>query len=389
MSKVLRLSYAFITKDYRILKLLFVLFGCYFIVEAFFTYFVLRPTYTSNEKRKWTVNDFPEIILCPQPSADMDALKSRGYPGTDYYFKGIDKNSKFIGWAGNQSENVLEVSANVSIFKSTNDCPSGDIWYKDGISMKMSPAKYTLTKVLPPYHVCCKVIQTEVFQFYPIIGVQFIKYRRYDYYGFEVFLADEITASIFTFHKTGDRIDAPHNGFNNFKVTLMVDEKLEEDPKYPCLDYSTRGSYAKCLENEIIQQNLHLQNCTPPWMTSNHSIWCTEMYDMDSNATTKYLDFLQEISISEHDPGKCLIPCSTKRYQAKDIGHRYGDSDEKGLIIWFENEVGVTKSEFTMDFKTMMSKIGGFIGISKNFLWLTILFTSCFGVILSQIKNLF
>ena len=93
MSKVLRLSYAFITKDYRIFKLLFVLFGCYFIVEAFFTYFVLRPTYTSNEKRKWTVNDFPEIILCPQPSADMDALKSHGYPGPDYYFKGIDKNS--------------------------------------------------------------------------------------------------------------------------------------------------------------------------------------------------------------------------------------------------------------------------------------------------------
>ena len=97
----------------------------------------------------------------------------------------------------------------------------------------------------------------------------------------------------------GDKIDSPYNGMRNFKVYLMEDEKLEGDPKYPCIDYSTRGSYTKCLENEIIQQNLHLQNCTPPWMTSNDSIWCTEMYDMDSNATTKYLDFIQEISIRE------------------------------------------------------------------------------------------
>ena len=81
-----------------------------------------------------------------------------------------------------------------------------------------------------------------------------------------------------------------------------------------------------------------------------------------------------------------MIPCRAKIYQAKDIGHTYGDSDEKGLIIWFTNEVGVTKSEITMDFKTMMSKVGGFIGISKNFLWLTILVTSSFGVILSKIK---
>ena len=33
------------------------------------------------------VNYFPEIILCSQPSVNMDALKSRGDPAPEYCFK--------------------------------------------------------------------------------------------------------------------------------------------------------------------------------------------------------------------------------------------------------------------------------------------------------------
>ena len=39
-------------------------------------------------------------------------------------------------------------------------------------------------------------------------------------------------------------------------------------------------------------------------------------------------------------------------------------------MISFEQEVEVTKSSWNIDARTLLSKIGGFIGISKNFLWL-------------------
>ena len=66
--------------------------------------------------------------------------------------KGMENSSKLTGWSGNQSWNGLEVSANVSSI----DCPCGHIWYEW--------YKYKLTKILPPIHVCCKVIQTEIYQ---------------------------------------------------------------------------------------------------------------------------------------------------------------------------------------------------------------------------------
>ena len=56
------------------------------------------------------MDDFPEIMICPEPSHDVDALKSRGYGGAPQYFGG----SRGFGWSGNKSEGVKEVLKEVS-----------------------------------------------------------------------------------------------------------------------------------------------------------------------------------------------------------------------------------------------------------------------------------
>ena len=94
---------------------------------------------------------------------------------------------------------------------------------------------------------------------------------------------------------------------------------------------------------------------------------------------------MNKLSISEESPRNCLDPCTVKTYQSKRIGSReiYG---RKGLIIFFENQVDVTKSSWQIDEISFLSKIGGFIGISKNFLWLTLLFLSALSSIVSFLK---
>ena len=57
-----------------------------------------------------------------------------------------------------------------------------------------------------------------------------------------------------------------------------------------------------------------------------------------------------------------------------------------GITITFERDVDITRSSWKIDSKSLISKIGGFIGISKNFLWLIILFISSAGVLLSHIN---
>ena len=94
--------------------------------------------------------------------------------------------------------------------------------------------------------------------------------------------------------------------------------------------------------------------------------------------------YLADIGAGLVKTQNCLPPCKEKTYQATEMGLRRKTS--KGLIIWFENEVDITKSSWKVDAVTIISNIGGFIGIGKEFLWLVILLLT---ILLSIIKTEF
>ena len=123
--------YTPLVKDYRILKFIFIILGSLLISYSIYSFVVLKPTYASNEKRERKVEDFPEIMICPEPTFDVNALTSRGYEA-DYfpYFVG----SPVFGWTGNKAEDVEKVFKEVSSIKSVEDCPVGLHRFIDNIS---------------------------------------------------------------------------------------------------------------------------------------------------------------------------------------------------------------------------------------------------------------
>ena len=398
-----RKCHSLLGKDYRFLKLVFIVIGSCLIFDLFYTYLVVKPTYTSVERREIRAEDFPDILLCPEPSVVPFALEARGYEEGANYFLGIDNiGLRQIGWAGNNtSEDVKTVSDEISVLKSAKDCPGGNesfIYYGDTEEF-IELVQFELTKALT-YHRCCKLIQPKTS--HPVMWIEFawpaFNDKGNPELAFKVFLADQLTSSYFDLHKTimlGDGIDSQKAsglmnyqvGIRNYKVKIMEDQKLEGDPNYPCIHYNAIGKYSKCIEDEMVRQNLIFLNCTPPWMTDNEVLWCKREYDFENLSTgVKYLNFLKGIGISEQKTGRCLMPCTLKKFLTKDIGSRSNNRNITGIGINFENEVEIMKSSWKIDSQTLISKIGGFIGISKNFLWLIILFISLVGVILSHLK---
>ena len=163
-----------------------------------------------------------------------------------------------------------------------------------------------------------------------------------------------------------------------------------DDPRNPCIDYKVKGEYGGCIEKEMRRQNSKFLNCTPPWMTDNRNLWCEGF--LKNNITGKsykqYTQFIEEIMTSDGNSGKCSVPCKSKRFEAREIGKKQRKDGFRGLQIVFEKEVKTTKSEWTISPLTLISKIGGFIGISKNFLWLIIMIMSSVGLLISKIKSL-
>ena len=395
--KALNQCYSLLGKDYRLLKVTFFLLASYLIIDIFYTFCVLKPTYSSNGRRKVDIADFPQITMCPRPPIDINALKSHGYTAQDAYFKGymLHKMTE-LTWAGNRSEDVRKVSKDISSLKSIEDCGSGYFWFKNGTSQAQDFMNFTLVKALNPYHVCCRVTPPKLSQSHPIIALHFQFNRTSSVNSFKVFMADQLTASFFDQYKSnmfGDEIKSSGSGQMNYKVKIKEDIRLENEPNFPCIDYKIIGEYAKCVENEMVSQTLQtFLNCTPPWMTHNEDLWCNQTHalktsDVFGKLVTKadfflYNNFLSDISASDADVGRCLPPCRVKTYQARKIGLR--QSDNRGFIIRFDKDVDITMASWTIDPKSLLSKIGGVIGICKNFVWLIILFLSSFSFVVSR-----
>ena len=114
-------------KNHRILKLIFIIFALYLIFEEFYVFVVVKPNYTYTSKRTLSAEDFPDIIVCPEPSVNADVVVSKGYQGIKEYFLGFeDIGRPLMGWDGIKSENVSKVAEDISPLKTTKDCPIGN-----------------------------------------------------------------------------------------------------------------------------------------------------------------------------------------------------------------------------------------------------------------------
>ena len=238
-------------KDYRILKILFTILATYLIYDEFKVFLIKRPTYTSTEKRKMNPEDFPEIILCPEPSIDINAVRSRGYLNTVGYFKGRYNSSdlQLISWGGNTSEgeDVKIISEEISALKSATDCEKVKLYFKDTKSSKRiyTSSNLVRAKAFYPYHQCCKVIPPTESHIYPLLGSRFYFSILNDsiYGSAQVFLKDLVSTSYFDQYKKfmiGDKIVSNGKGMMNYKVKIMEDKKIENDPQYQCIDYRIR-----------------------------------------------------------------------------------------------------------------------------------------------------
>ena len=168
-SKMLNCFHIIILKEYRILKFLFSVFGIYLIVEEFYTFIVKKPTFTSLEKRELEPSDFPEILVCPEQSFDLDALKYVGYGKPSKYFEGsLINHEKQFNWAGKKAENIENVKKTmnqISTLKSSKDCPfSQRAVFKNSTWWPRDKMKFKLYRGLYPYHKCLILIALKLFR---------------------------------------------------------------------------------------------------------------------------------------------------------------------------------------------------------------------------------
>ena len=80
--------------------------------------------------------------------------------------------------------------------------------------------------------------------------------------------------------------------------------------------------------------------------------------------------------------GPCYQPCSKIKFDVRNTMD-YPYEDHEGLFIQFDENVQIHKSNFVIDGITLMTRIGGIIGIGKEFLWVIVIVTGFIKLLIS------
>ena len=126
-----------------------------------------------------------------------------------------------------------------------------------------------------------------------------VEYSNFTNYttGFNLFLSDHKSASLvqppkFVIDGQQFNTNSKQTGYKKYRIKLLEEIHLEEDPHFPCRNYEYDGEYNQCLEEEYTRQSLELLNCTPPWITDNQNIWCERNIHVTQELIDKFQNFI-------------------------------------------------------------------------------------------------
>lgn len=193
--------------------------------------------------------------------------------------------------------------------------------------------------------------------------------------GLKLLLSDKETASRFRLHRFNMKgvdlksSDGDH-GLNKYMIRLQKEYHLEEDDNFQCRTYRP-GEYHQCLQKEYSRQFSDILNCTPHWLTERAELWCDDHLNVPFQTISKYRNLLDQVAYGKANIGNCLRPCRKTSFEVEDIGF-YSVQNVSGLVIAFDEEVEVETSELQISPKTFLTRVGGVIGVGKEFLWIVL-----------------
>ena len=266
----------------------------------------MKPTLTSVTQTNIRPETFPDILICPEEAFDLKLLNKLGFQYSFHYGSGYISNYKGVtGWLGNQTKlNVTQVADQISNIKSMEDCPKVTGRFKVNGRYETIHLQLTITRVLFHSGKCCRVVKPKEADNYTISYIySVVKFAKFTNYttGFHIFFSDQKSALVvqpqeFLMQGIPLKFSTNQPGLMKYKIKVLEEIHLEEDPNYPCRKYNHNGEYNQCLEEEYTRQSLEILNCTPPWMTDNQDFWCKQNINLSEAKGDKSWFLLGKLS---------------------------------------------------------------------------------------------
>ena len=204
----------FLWKDFRLLKISFIIIGAYFLYDEFKLLIVDKPTIITVTRSRLAPHHFPDIWVCPLRGYDEQELRKIGFNNSRDYTIGSYGDRNHVGWLGNTTGLTTgDIIRRISTIKTTDDCPSvlAKFEIRGMLEIRSFPNS-TLTRPIHPNGRCCRPKPPQMTEVHPIYELQIMSKEATKFSGFRVILSNPLTASIFEqnkFQSEGINMDSP------------------------------------------------------------------------------------------------------------------------------------------------------------------------------------
>ena len=207
----------------------------------------------------------------------------------------------------------------------------------------------------------------------------------------DIILLDPINSSILKYdfyQMSGNTISVKNSedtGLKYYRVKLSLQTNIENNPNFRCKSYSHEYSYERCLTEAFSELYIKCLSCIPPWLAdaNEEQKICKHILSLDDekhkNCPSK------EMIDGLVDFDNCPKPCSVMKYEVKRVSEVINDG-LTGAYIMFENDIETTYTSFMLDPVTVLSRLGGVIGVGKETFWTIMLTYSAIKLLYSSIK---
>ena len=171
----------------------------------------------------------------------------------------------------------------------------------------------------------------------------------------------------------GDPLDVPihsdHKYVHRYKIKISRSQHTQGDPLIECSEYTPEKSYNDCIENELFASFENILGCHPPLLAQDPNKMCNGR----QNLSTENEEGLQKIFntfISHNTIFKCKRPCTTNLYTSRLLG-RVPNSNT-GIAVIFDRTISVTRSKFSINSQTFLTRLGGSVSSGRTLLWILV-----------------
>ena len=369
-------------------KLICALLTVFLIYQELFTFAIEKPTTTSKEDREIDINDIPDVVMCLEPGIDTNVLRQYGYKQVRSYYRGAI-NRKFIGWNGNtkrkkSSKDILEEALIVKDKHIKRSIFLKKAQYRTR-GMQLKSLEIGQRMLAWPYGRCFSIKlpshQGNIISAERILRLSFnndkdvfLKYRDMHV---RMYLMDK-TSSLKMYpdenDMAGDLLEARINGYEHkYKIRISRSQHVQGDPLMECEEYTPARSYNDCIQKELLGSFENLLGCHPPFLAQEPEKMCNGRFNLTADYEEKIRGIFLELN-SHYTSFNCKRPCTTNLNTSRLMGKipPNESSSETRVELVFDRTISVTRSTFSINEQTFLTRLGGSVSSGRTLLWILI-----------------